>query len=138
MTGDVVAAIDDLVDEAWPKLRGDFKATLVPERRARHLGLLAPGETYVPDPFALIESKRLRGDLGALLNEIGRLQTGGSTDLSWRLQAAAMLAREACGLADWDYRDETVPGVLERVIALAERQVEADRKAHPPDPDIPF
>jgi hypothetical protein len=128
--------VDAAIEREMPgtkALLDECDARLVPEAKARSLGLLGPDETYVPD------LDELRRELLATLKVIGKIQTGQPVDTRWCLHAAEMLAYYKLGVAGFKLAEETHAKAIQAVIEAAKVQLAADlKKGSPADPDIPF
>lgn len=121
-------------------------ATLVPEAKARELGLLAPDDSYVmtgkaPDvPATTDDPDGLRKELVFFLREIGLRQTGAAVSLGWCHAAAVLLAEEATGECDFDLHENTNAGAIRIILESATRLLASELKKASPhaDSDIPF
>lgn len=139
MNGDVEAEIDAAIAREMPgasKLLDEMDARLVPEGKAKDLGLLAPDESYDPD---VPDPNEIRAKLLIALKELGKLQTGRPVPLKWCHDAATEIAEYQTGECDFDLEENDNIGAIQIILDATLVLVAAEmRKASPPDPDIPF
>jgi hypothetical protein len=137
MSGGVAAEIGDALAREAPAIRAfldECGAGLVPEGKARALGLLGPDETYAPN------LDELRRELLVTLKEIGKRQVGRAVETRWCFHAARELAEATMGVCDFNLAHEDNAEALRAVLDAARKQlaVELKKERSSPEDDIPF